>query len=525
MSGSLLAGAPPPQTITFAQIPAGLQVPGNYTEIAANNAAVGLLTYPARVLILAPISAAGTIIPQVPVQIFTPQQSDGLFGAGSVGAAMCRAFVAANPWTPLWAMGLPNATTTTAATWTIPLAFAHALTGSPGTLNLYVGGVQIPVSVVPGVDTATTIASNLLAAINATANLPVTASLSGATITLTARDMGALGNLLPVGFAIRTGDTVPGGQTAGVNNLTATVTNNLAGTGTPVVANGFLAIAATWFTHFVIPWTDSTTATAVSAELTRRWSAMTKLDARAFSFTSQSTLTALTGVAGAAAINSQFWSIGGLQNEPTAPWVVAATYAAVAVFNLLNDPARQLKTLLLPGVVAPASPDILTEPEQQALVTNGLALFNANNDGTVSILRAASTYQQAPGGIPDTTWLDITTAETLARIRYDWNAYLGLVYPRNKLAADGTTAAEYDPAVATPRRLHTSWTARCRLYEQLGWIQKAKATAAASVFELDASNPNQMDTQLQLLLVNNLMITANQIIFSLLPAPASPAAA
>ena len=524
MSGSLLAANAPAQTITFAQIPAGLQVPGNYTEIAANNSAIGLLTYPAKMCLLAPISAAGTITPLTPVQIFTPQQSDALFGIGSIGTAMCRAFMAANPWTPLWAMGLPNATTTAAATWTIPLAFAHALTGSPGTLNLYIGSVQIPVSVTPGVDTATTIAANLLASINATANLPVTAALTGATITLTARDMGALSNLLAVGFAIRPGDTVPGGQTVGVNNLTATVTNNLAGTGTPVVANAFLAIAATWFTHFIIPWTDSTTAAAASAELTRRWNAMTKLDARAFSFTSQPNLTALTAVAGSAVINSQFWSIAGLQNEPTAPWVVAATYAAVAVFNLLNDPARQLRTLVLPGVVAPASADILTETEQQVIVTNGLALLSGNNDGTVSILRAATTYQQAAGGIPDTTWMDITTAETLARIRYDWNAYLGLVYPRNKLAADGTVAAEYDPAVATPRRLHASWTARCRLYEQLGWIQNSAATAAASVFELDGSNPNQMDTQLQLLLVNNLMITANQMIFSLLPAPASAAA-
>ena len=161
MSGSLLAGSAPPLTITFAQIPAGLAVPGSYTEIAANYSNQGLFTYPAKVLLMAPIASTGTITPLIAVPIFTPQQADLLFGVGGIGAASCRAFLAANNSTPFWAMGLPNPSSPVANTWSIPLAFAASLTGPPGVLPLYIGGVQIPVTVTPGVDTATTIANDL----------------------------------------------------------------------------------------------------------------------------------------------------------------------------------------------------------------------------------------------------------------------------------------------------------------------------------------------------------------------------
>ncbi len=514
MSGSLLATETAPVTIAFSEIPYDIQVPGTYVEIAANYSQAGLVAYPAKALILCPIASTGTAVALTPVQVFTPQQADVYFGTGSVGAAMCRAFLRANGWTPLWAMGITDAGGATASTWTIPIVFSATLTGAPGTLTLYIGGRPISITVTPGVDTATTVATALQAAIVATPNLPVTVARTTFTLTLTARDKGSMPGQLPVAFNIMPGDTMPGGVTAGASNLTAVITPSV-GTGVNSVANAMAAIPGTWFTHIVCPWTDGTSQAALATELDRRFNSMVKLDARAFGFTSQTSLTNLLAVT--SGLNSRFVSILGLQNCPTPPWEMAALYAAVSIFNLTNDPARQLRGLLLPGAVPPANADILNlESEFQSMITGGMATATVEPDGTVRIQRAVTTYQTAAGGVADSAWRDIMTAETASRIRYDWESYVGLVYPRAKMAADGSLAAEYDDTIVTPRRMHSSWGARCRLYEQQGWIQNSQATVKASVFQLDASNPNRMNARQQYQQMNNLMVLAGQMQFSLL---------
>jgi phage tail sheath gpL-like len=516
MSGSQsqLATQTPPISISFNEIPANLQVPGAFVEIAPNYDASGLIAYPAKVLICSSIVAGGTIAPLTAVQVFTPQQAALLLGYGGIGHRMVTAFIRANPWTALFVMGIPDGSTPAVNTWTIPIT-ATSLTGPAGPLNLYVGGQQISVTVTPGVDTATTIAANIVLAANALLPpLPVIATSSTNTVTLTSRDKGVLTKQLDVRWNLLPGDNFPGGQTAGAYNLLAPITNNANGAGLNSIGNAFAAIPSTWFTHFVIPWSDSVTMGLVATEMARRFNSMVGLDGRCFSFVSQTSLTNLIAVT--SGLNSQFISIGGLQNEPTAPWEMAALYAGVAVFNLVNDPSRQLRNLVLPGAVAPASADILTETAEQTMLTTGMATFTVGNDGTVRIQRAVSTYQFASGSIPDTSWMDIMTAETMSRIRYDWISYVGLTYPRNKMAADGTIAAEYDDTIVTPRRMQSSWGARCRLYEQLGWIQNSQATVAASVFQLDATNPNRMDARMQIQLIDNLMIFAGQLQFSLL---------
>lgn len=468
MSQSLLATQSAPLTISFNEIPINIEVPGSYLEIAPNYDQSGLVNFPAKACLLVPIAPGGTLTPLVPTQVYTPQQGALLCGASGIGAKMVAAFIRANPWTSLYVLGIPAANGAAAATWTIALAIANALTGSTGTLQLYIGGVQISTIVTPGVDTATTIAANLCANINATPYLPVVATVSTGTVTLTARDKCALGNQLDVRWNLNPGDQIPGGQTSEVNNLTATITNLATGAGVNGVAAAFAAIPTMWFTHFVCPFNDLVSLGAVSTEMLRRFGAMVKLDARAFSFFSASSLTNL--VALTSALNSQFLSVPGLQNEPTAPWEMAALYAGVAVFNLVNDPARQLQNLVLPGAVPPATVDVLTETEQQQMLTTGMATLDVGADGTVRIQRAVSTYQYANGDIPDTSWMDIMTAETMSRIRYDWSSYLGLTYPRNKMSANNSLAAEYDDTIVTPRTMQSSWASRSNLYEKVGWI-------------------------------------------------------
>ncbi len=511
MSASLLAGTAVSTTIDFVEIPSNLQVPGTYVEIDAEYDAQGLLPFPAAACLLAPIAPTGTIAPLVPTPVYSAQQAASLLGANGIGAAAAAAFLAANAMVPLSVVGISPGGAASAASWVVTPSFTASLTGQPGTLAFYIGGVQVPVTVTPGVDTVATICTNLAAAINA-ALLPVTATASATTVTITAIDKGTIANALDMRVNLNAGDILPGGATAGVPNLAIGIVPT-AGLTTPNLATAFAAFPSTWFTHFICPWFDSASLTAVEAEMDRRFKAMAALRARAFSAGSASSLTNL--VALASGQNSKHTTLFALQNEPTPPWIVAATYAAVASFALVNDPARQLRGLILPGVVAPASVDILTEEERQTLYTSGLASGTVGKDGLVRIDRAVTTYQFADGNIPDDTWRDIMTSEAAARISYDWAAYTAVAYPRNKMAADGSLAAEYDPTIITPRRRSGAWAARSRLYEQLGWIQNSAATAAASVFYLDPSNPNRMDEELRYQLIGNAMIFAAQMRFTL----------
>lgn len=511
-----LAGTPAPVTINFVQIPSTEQVPGTYLEISADEQNVGIFQYPAKVLMLAPVLPTVAATYWEPVQVFTPQQGAALLGQNGIGAQMVAAFLAVNQTQPLWVVPVPPPTGATAPSWAIDTTVTTALTGAPGTLPLYIGDQQAAITVTPGVDTSGTIAANLAAAVNALNLSGVTAAVNAGTtgIVVTALDPGTLANGLPVEFCQDPGDMIPGGQTAGVNNLTTTITPT-AGTLTPTLSTAIANVAATWFTHWITPWVDAPNVALLEAEFTRRFGAMVALGARCFGFVSAGSLTAL--LAATNGDNSRFMSIGGLQNEPSAPWKVAATYGAVSVKSLVQNPALQLGTLALPGIKAPAAADVLDQQEQQTMLTadGRLATFVVGADGTVRIGRAVTTYWENEAGVPDATWMDITTAETADRIRFDWAAYRATVYPRNEMTADGTVAAEYNPNIVTPRLMSGAWAARSLVYEKAGWIQNSAATAQQAVFQLDPNNPNRMDAQMPYQQAGNLMILAGQLIVSL----------
>lgn len=521
MSGAsaLLAGTAPATTISFQEIPANLLVPGNYLEISESYAGIGALPFPAKVLMLVPILSGAPMAPNVPVQVFSAQQAQALVGQNGIGAQMVTDFLAANPWTPLYIMGFAPPSGATAASWAVQVQASGTLSGPSGPLSLYIGGEQFSVPYTAGVSTGLTMLDALAAAINA-ANLPVTSNTpitGAANLTLTASDAGTIANLLDVRFNLDPADVTPGGQVSGTNNLSVGVTLT-PGTGTPTIADGLAAVAGSWFTHLVFPWTDSGSQTAVATETARRFNAMVGLDMVAFSASTAANLTALVAIPSGNDPNTSI--LLPATNMVFPPWRLAALYGAVASNALVQDPARQLRSLILPGVVPPASVDILTEEEENQVIAAGGAVARFGPAGTCTIHRAVTTYTTASNGIPDPTRRDIMTTETARRIRFDFISYLGLTYPRNKMSADGTVAAEYDPTIVTPRRAHSSWAARSLLYEKLGWIQGSAATAAQSSFQLDASDPNRLDARLYYQQMNNLMVLAGRLQFTLTPLPA-----
>ncbi|ABS69711.1 Mu tail sheath family protein [Xanthobacter versatilis] len=486
-------------TISFDEIPYDWLKPGNYTEVKANYDRMGKVAYPARTLLITQKLAAGSAAALQQVRITRPDQGRALFGAGSVGADMVETYKLANKTGDLYAIGVADAGTGVAATGSFTFAGAGG-----GPLPLYVGKVRIPLAVTAAM-TAAQIASAAAAAINAVATLPVTAVAALAVCTITAKHKGEVGNGLQLAVARRQGDSVPAG-------LTVTVAPLSGGANNPDITPVLDAIAAQWFSDIVVPWDDATTLTALAANLAARYQAMGKKDGHLY-VGHAGTFGALTTKGGLT--NAPQISGMGAKASPSPPWVWAASLAGVAAFQLANDPARQLRTLALPGVEAPAEADRFSDTEQDLLLKGGISTFNVSDDGTVSIDRVVTTYKVSPLGVTDRAWLDIMVPKTMSRVRYDWASYVSLLYPRSKLAEDGSLAAEADDSgvVVTPMRMHGSWSARCQKYERWGWLQNTKETVRQSVFAIDDTDNDRLNARQQVNIIGNMMVLASSLEF------------
>ncbi len=506
MSDSL-SGTQITPTITFNQVPANLVVPGDYIEIDTDYSNIGLLPVPARGLVIGQGRAAGIGTLGKIYSITAKGQAESLFGFATPVTDMVNAWLAANPGIPLDAVNVGPGTGSVVAAGGIAFSAAATIAGSQA---IGVAGNRIAFTIEP-TDTPAEMATNFMDAAYAlmpAGQWPVAFAVVEGTpgeVAITAICAGAIGNCYDIRVDPALGDyTVPGVDIA--------ITAMTGGEGVPEITAVLAAIATTWYTDAVTCFTDTAqTLAALQPALIERAGPINPLDTYV--------TIAWTGTQGQLAglmsqdVNCEYLVALGVQNPQQPPWVWAASLSAVAAAALLDDPARQLKTLVLPGVIAPAPADRIMYEEQAALLTDGIATFDVAPDGSVILQRVVTTYTESADGAPDTSWQDVMTPRVMTRIRYDWTQYLKLVYPRNKLADDGSVAAEYDPSVATPTRLKNAWAARSMLYEKQGWIENSAETAQQAIFVRDANNRNQVNAQMPVQVLGNLMINAQQLVF------------
>lgn len=496
--------------IQFNEIPYNWQVPGTFMEVRPNNSNIGLLGYPSRMLLMGQtLLAAGAGLNM----ITTPEQATALYGSGSMLELMVALHLAANPYLPLDVFAVVDATGATVATGSFTVTGAWT---TNGTVELDIAGmpVLVPVS---ATDTPITFTTNAVAAINAQltqivtqagtaeVGLPVIASVGTATniIKLTSRHAGLEMNNIDLWVSMSAGSTLPAGMSIAIAAMSGGATN-------PSIAGAFAATSGIWYTDMVSPWNDSTNLGLETSSLSGDFQAMSKHDAVMYK--------AMSGTYGTisawkASLNSQFRTDLCGTNLPTPAWGVAASLAGVCAAARNADPARQLKGKVLPFVVGPRPQDRFLQSQQQLLLAQGLSTFSVNSSGAVVLQRVVSEELTNVQGVADPTWHDIMSIWVASYIRYDWRTYMDLTYPNGKLAPDGSLAAEYDPSVATPKKVAGSWTARMVSYEKAGLIQNGAAQAAQATFVINAGNKNRLDAYQPVQSIGNLMIFAGVLGF------------
>lgn len=491
---------------TFDEIPTDWRSPGTYLEVKPNYRNIGIFEYPVQNLIIGLKLATGTLQPGTITEIVRAEEGQALFGIGSVGAEQVAAFRKANKTQSLFVLALADAEDAIKATGSITFTG----TVSQGlVLRFKIAGQQVRITVQSSM-TVTQIASALAAAITDNDTLPVTATAAAGVVTVTCRHSGEVGNDIDLRVDVAA-QPLPSGLNVAVAPMSG-------GSGNPNLTLALDVIANSWFTAIQQPFNDPTNMGIFADFLTTRYTAMSKLDAHGYvgkrgSFSDLGTYGQLT--------NCPFLTAVGLKASPTSSWVIAASVMGLASFHLANDPARQLRSLVVPGVEAPAAADQFIDTERDLLLRRGVSTFECLPDGAVTISRLITTYKKSTLNVADDAWLDIMVPATLSRIRYDWGAYVSLLYPRAKLTDDEDSAAfaantsdeDAGSSVVTPRRMFASWAGRCRRYANLVWIENVEATIKQSAFQRSSTDPNRLESRQQISIVGNLMVLAGSLEF------------
>ena len=477
-------------------------------------------------------TAAGTA---TAATIYTPasaDEADTLFGQGSELALMYRAAARVYPGANLKCVAVAEPSNTKG---TATLVFANAATAAGVVRVTIAGQLCEEVSVASG-DTAATIATNVAHAVNRLANSPVTATVSTATVTLTAKHGGTRGNNLCFGVQITATATTcaSGGGTAGQN-----ITDRIGG-GTGVDGatdddvTAALAAAAPGEYVLVLAHVDATNLGLVKTHL-NTYAAITQRKR-------QQAIFALTNRTVAQAINAaQSYNAARMQcvyhRDATAGGVVDSAIrttgeiaAAMATARLYGDaivggtargelsyPACNLDGVQLDGIKSQneGTGVRLLQTEVQQLLVGGVTplVASALNPGFAQAVRCVTTYSLDANSNPTNAVKD-TSRVTVADHCADEieNAIAGS-FPSCNIAPDPSDLSQPPPNanVIYPRTIRQLIESELRRFEAEGLLVDVEDNLGSLAVSQDGSDPSVVYAQIPTEVIPHLHTFAGEL--------------
>ena len=467
------------KNISFDNIPSSIRKPGAYFEF---NTTLAVNSLPANVqpaLIIAQRLAAGTVAALVPTRVYSSNDAAVYFGRGSLAHRMVRAALKANPYMDLTVCALDDGAGVAASG---TFTFVNTATGS-GVVNVYIGNDLVQMAVASG-DLIATLATNLAAAINAIADLPVTAAANLGVVTVTARNKGVISNQIDLEATI----------TAGIGTTIAAVAM-ANGTVDPTIQSALDKVYASQYSIIITPYNDATALGTLKTHLDAVSGPIEQRPGVGYFATDTALATAIT--LATTTLNSGRLVGAFLRGTRSPSYEIAAAYAAVRASE--SDPARPLNYLTLAGIAAPVEAQRLTRAEQESALANGVAPLQVGPGQTVQIVRAITTYTKNAAAVPDISLLDVTTIDTLDYTRRAVRERLLLRFPRVKLSAK------------TPARVRTEVLDILNRLERLEILENVAANYPGVIVERDEQDPNRLDIRIPADVVNGLHIIAGRI--------------
>ncbi len=465
------------KNISFDQIPSSIRKPGKYFEFNTKLAVRTLPNNLQKMLIIAQRLTAGTVEALVPTQVFSDAQAAEYFGNGSQAHLMCRAAIKANAYLDLTVCALDDGAGV-AATGTVTIANAAT---STGTLKLWVGNQKVEISIVTG-DAATAVATALKAELDKYPDLPVSATVNAAVVTLTAKNKGLIAHQIDVTYELTAKGT------------TSTIVALANGTIDPDISTALAKVFPEQYHIIATPYNDSTSLTALRTHLDSVSGPMEQRGGVGV-YGYDGALASATTLAGE--INSGRMLGAYLRGTRSPAYEFAAAFAAVMAYE--EDPARPLNTLALTGIHAPAIDQRLSRTEQENTLNNGVAPLEVGPGEKVQIVRAISTYTEDAQGINDVSLLDITTIRTLDYVRKACRERISLRFPREKLSSK------------TPPKVRSELIDVLKKLEDLEIVEEVDANLPGLIVERDEQDVNRLNAKIPTDVVNGLHVFAGRI--------------
>ncbi len=465
-------------SIQFDQIPSSIRKPGKYFEF---NTRLAVRTLPAnrqRLLLIGQRTDSGLVAEKIPTEVVSDEQAARYFGAGSVLHRMARAAIQANPYVALSAIALDDADASIAATGSVII---NATATASGLLTLWIGYQKVEIAVTVG-DTAAAIATTLNAAINADTSLPVTSTVATATLTVTAKNAGTLGNGIAFAWE-KTNNCV----------LTSYIAMS-SGAGDPTLNDALTVIGPGEYDIIAPALNDSTSLAALKTYLDTISGPIEQHPAigiYGYSGTYANSVTLASG------INSGRICCAFLRGTKSLTYELASAFASIVALE--EDPARPLNTLELDGIHAPVITSRLTRTEQENCLYNGITPLEVGPSGVPQIVRAVTTYTVDANDVTDISMLDLTTIRTLDYVRKACRERIALRFPREKLN-DTTIKSVKSELLDVLIRL-----------EELAIVENVEANKDGLVVERNGQDPNRLDAKIPTDVVNGLHVFAGRI--------------
>lgn len=411
------------------------------------------------------LASAGT-----PYLVQSLSQIAALTGLGSMIYQMVEKYFSQDTFGELWILPLADPVGTTAVG---TLTLAGTATGT-GTLSDYFGGKLVTTPVLVG-DTDAALAAKMATYMALNDDLPVSYSVAGAVVTLTARHAGLLGNDITL---LKNYLGAAGGE-ADVPGITQTFVAMSGGAGVPsALATALTSLAEKTFDFIGLPYTDTASIGAMDAymnESVGRWSWQQMLFGGYF--------TAMRGTVGVlaaegATLNGKHGSgLMVLPAEPEPIWIHVADYTANCAVSLRNDPGLPLQNIVL-GTMAPPVSQRVSRSLRNTLLYDGISTKTINDSGQNVLERAITFYQTNAAGAADNSFLDVETNYGLAFLIRSWQDRMLTLFPRKKLVKDGTTISAGSNMV-TPSTIKFATIAWYREQCDAGYAQDPDGFAKA----------------------------------------------
>jgi phage tail sheath gpL-like len=492
--------------VGFTLVPANAKASGVFIEQQPVLGSLGSLIVPQKIAILGQYNTGKTPTNNVAVQVLSEADAISLYGRGSLMHLLVRKVFAGCGNVPVFCIPLADGTTAALTT----LVVNGAATAS-GTISLYIAGQRITIAVTAG-DSASTIGTAITAAINAAADLPVTAA-GTSTVTMTARNKGAWGN----GLTLRQ-DLAPG-EAAAEPTITGGMTLNAFASGAtdPDPTTALAALGDTWYTFIVCPYDNIGATTVAIAALEA--AGVARIDPgikRPFAGVLGNVETAANLITRAGGRNSPWSAYVNAEGSPNIPGEIAAAAVGVMAASAQAAPGRPYRYLTLPGIRA-GTPANWTYAQRDNVIAAGGSHSKWNADATVQLVDVATTYKLNSQGGADDSWRWIETIANMQVKVYSMeNLFLGTPFA-NAIVVDDAAVTSVQYAI----RPKTVKAFLIQLIDQL-WVPYAltknrDSVVAGIISEINGGNPGRIDCMVPDVFAAGLRIMAGRIQWSFYP--------